>query len=69
MNLYEVSSCNAPASSADFDITSCKGIYSETNQSGNIQLQLPHSKYYLTLGSADQIHDLKVTLRFDVTNK
>lgn len=68
LTLYETSSCNAPATSSDFDITTCKEIYSDTSSSGNIQVQLSPGKYYLTLSSADQLHDLKVVVHFDVSS-
>ncbi|HEX9320408.1 MAG TPA: hypothetical protein VF884_15855, partial [Nitrososphaeraceae archaeon] len=68
VTLYEVSYCSAPATSADFDITTCNEIHSQTSSFGNIQLQLSPGKYYLTLASADQLHDLKVIVNFDVTN-
>jgi hypothetical protein len=69
VTLYETSSCNAPASSADFDISTCKEIHTETGPSGSLQLPLSPGKYYLNFASPDQSNNLKVNVHFDVVDE
>jgi hypothetical protein len=69
VTVYEISSCNAPASSADFDISTCKEIHTETGPSGSLHLPLSPGKYYLNFASPDQSNNLKVNVHFDVVNE